>query len=222
MRHPRGFKHGKYLYIFYISHEQVFKDGTKKQNSSFNGIYAARSRLDSGLGPGTWLCGKKFDTSCLPKEIKSWSTLDDFVNALSLKGPRVKPIIAGGGSMSFAVARVKGKKDLFVGISAMNVDGKGWASIRVSKDLVNWSDPKKIPKTEYNIQSPKPGESDVAQTWASGDFIFPRFASIEKGDPEEINPNKFFIIGDSGVTSEGKKCEWQCRISRLKLSIDVQ
>lgn len=216
VRHPRGFVHEGYLYVFYLAHEQILKSG-KIPGTSGARIYIARSELKSGLGPGTWKCGADFKASCLPQKWKGWDKgLNHFVDMLSEEGPNVKPIIDGDGYygiMSFAVAKVDGQKNLFVGVSSYRDNGWGKSKISLSRDLIHWSKPQEIPQSVYG--------PDV--DWNGGPIIFPRLASLSDGDPERVKLDGFWVVGNSSRDARKRQAPgWQWHISRIKVAIDLE
>lgn len=216
VRHPRGFVDNGYLYVFYLEHGET-RDG---KNLAGNGIYVARALLSSGVTPGSFMCGKNFTENCLPKGWSGWfdkktglASTTEFEKDLGLPGPQVSSIIPGDTILNFSVAKIKGT-NLYAGVESDLSANQISDSIRISTDLVNWSAPVQVPNTQF---------STSYAAWNLNGLVFPRFADAITGSAELIDPNNFYLVGDSGTDSKQQACRdsWQCRLLRINVQLNI-
>ncbi len=104
---------------------------------------------------------------------------------LNVKGPQTAPLFgneAGREYNRFSVARVKGAST-FVGVEESRVGDSWGVSLRVSSDLVHWSE-------RYDIGS-------LAGDWGNARFHYPSFVNSAFTDNYEVDLNDFILLGTS-------------------------
>ena len=181
-RHPAVFVDGDYVYVYYIS----------------NGVRAARAKLGSDGLPGSFykLNNGKFSQPALPEGFNKNNRA--FLSKGS--GPS-STVFSGNNPCSFRVAKLKGTP-YYLGVEEEILkDQSQVVYLRVSADLIHWSEPVAIP-----------GAS--AQTWDKGVLHYPMLYNLDFQNGESIDPAGFYVVG-TGIQNG------QYRNMCLRLSIAV-
>lgn len=171
-RHPSSIVWDGALWVFYLD-----------QSPGSYGIKVARST--GGGVPGTFdvLKDGTFTEPALPKGF----TKENIRNFLNVKGPQVAPLFAeeaGRLYNRFSVAKVKGEQR-FVAVEETRLDGKWVTALRVSENLIQWSE-------RYDL-SGMPGD------WAAAGLHYPVLVNKEFDNNYEVDLSDFMVIGTSAA-----------------------
>ena len=167
LRHPSIFVDNGYIYVYYLDNDR---------------IRVARAPLSSKGEPGSFkaYANGNWETDALP------SGFDKNSRSFFRKGiGETTAILKGSRSLRFSVAKLKGTP-YYIGVEEYFTSWPAaGCQFRLSKDLVNWSEPFKIPGsyvTNYN----------------TGTLHYPVFYNKDFTSNTEIDPEEFYLMGTSG------------------------
>jgi hypothetical protein len=213
VRHPRGFIHGDYFYVYYLDHGGIDGDG---KSIATGGVYVARAPKNS-LTPGSFKCGADFKVNCLPYNPSDyyfegkWHH-DKFQEVLGLPGPKVEPLIPSSSILSFSVAKIEGSNSFVAVYDEFLENGtKGKVFLSFSTDLITWTVGELVPGTNLSQSG-----------WNYGKLLFPIFAG-SLGNPNLVSiRDEFTIVGTSGLDELGQTCSsgWQCQVNGINVRLD--
>lgn len=206
VRHPSSIIKDNYLYVFY----EDLSQGSESSGRG-PGFKVIRAPItDQGIDPSSFKAyyNGSFSDSSLP----SGFNLSTYHKSLAQKGPRASSLFPQltkaapqstkgtmrkgarqvGDIISFSVARVSGS-DYYLGVAHELSRG---TTLRLSKDLVNWSEPTLIPETESNWWS---GSVDLQKH----PLLYPRLANKNGDSNVLIDPNEFYVIGTQTKSRNG-------------------
>ena len=189
--HPTSIIKDGYIYVFFRDTSQGNEAGR------MSGMKVARAPItDSGIDPISFKT--YFQTDFIDSALPLGFDKEKIEDYFSQKGGRSSGLFNADNRTdyipdvySFSVAHLMGTnwylgvaQDLYLGVT-----------LRLSMDLVNWSQQIVVPGTEFNYFKDGGTPEFIKQP-----FMYPRLASIDGDSNNEIDPNNFFIIG----TSDGK------------------
>lgn len=221
VRHPSSIIKDNYLYVFY----EDLSQGTES-NGRGPGIKVIRAPItDKGVDPNNFKAFYKgsFTDSSLPAGFN----LPTYYKSLAAKGPRTSSLFPElnktapqstfgtkrtgarqiGDIISFSVASVTGT-DYYLGVSHELSRG---ITLRLSKDLVNWSAPTVVPGTENNWWQ---GTTDLQKY----PLLYPRLANKNGDSNVSIDPNEFYIIGTQTKPRNGADAKV---VNQIKLNLSL-
>jgi hypothetical protein len=169
-RHPSSLYWDHALWVFYLD-QSPGSYGIKVAKSTGGGLPHTFNVLKDGA----------FTEPALPAGF----TKENTRAFLGVKGPQALPLFGnepGREYNRFSVARVK-NQNLFVGVEESRV-GESWGvSLRVSSDLVHWSE-------RYDLGS-------LSGDWGSARFHYPAFVNSAFTDNYEVELSDFILLGTS-------------------------
>jgi hypothetical protein len=187
--HPSSIVQDGYIYVFFRDTSAGVTEGRTA------GLKVARAPItDSGIDPRsfkTYFQGN-FTDNALPVGFSSAQVMDFF----SMKGGRSSALFdkANSGGItpdifSFSAAKISGT-NFYLGVAQ---DLHIGVTLRLSQDLVNWSDQTIVPGTAYDYFGANGGNKNFIKQ----PFMYPRLANANGDSNNEIHPNDFYIIGTS-------------------------
>ncbi|MHB9037762.1 MAG: FG-GAP repeat domain-containing protein [Armatimonadota bacterium] len=165
LRHPSSVVHGSYIYLYYV--EQQY--GQLMQNK------VARAPV-SGQGlPGTWKT--YYNGSFSPDALPAGFTKATMSSYLKTAGGSSTPVLSTG-AWRFSVANINGTS-YAIGVDCTTIEtgpnaGHTDLGLRVSTDMVHWSERTVIP--------------------SSLDMIYPLFANSSLKSNNDIDANNFYVM----------------------------
>lgn len=198
VRHPSSIVKDNYLYVFY-------EDLSQGPESSGRGpgIKVIRAPItDNGVDPNSFKAFYKNDF--VDSSLPSGFNLPTYYKSLSQKGPRSSSLFPQltktapqatlgsqrkgprqvGDIISFSVAQVAGT-NYYLGVAHELSRG---ITLRLSQDLVNWSEATVVPETESNWWQ---GNLDLQKY----PLLYPRLANKNGDSNVLIDASEFYIIG---------------------------
>jgi hypothetical protein len=187
----RGIAGGSYHPTFFLGDDgymYLYNIGAAWTEANHSLQFVARSPISSNLLPGTWkyYYNGSFSTDALPAGF-SKEKINDFY---STPGGRASCIFSGTETIQhiyFNVAKVK-NTPYYIGAEESLTSDNSWRlGIRISRDLVHWSDLQII---------------STAAGWGSGQkFSYPTFYNKEGNSSYEIDKNEFYLLGNGADNS---------------------
>lgn len=184
LRHPSAIIYDRYLYIFYLD-ESVSNKGYRVARSPVEDMGKAGSfkKYYNGL----------FSNNGLPENFDRNDR-----NIMYINGEK-STLVINTNTIRFSVAKITGT-NRFLGVDErIGSNGEVSLFLRLSDDLVNWSNGTEIPETKRN-------------SWYEGILHYPLFYNLALNDSMEIDPDGFYILGTDHSGNEP-------RVQYLKLSI---
>jgi hypothetical protein len=179
LRHPSVIVHGGYLYIFYTDTSQSNEDGRR------GGVHVARMALPTSDTPPMSAAIPYYDGAfsdsnpSLPRGF-SKDRIDEFYDRPGGRASELWP--RSWQVVRFAVARINGTS-AFIGVEEF-VAGREWGiRLRVSSDLLRWSNPVAVP-----------GEHSH-DGWNRGTLHYPVFSDLSGQTSVDIDPSGFYLLG---------------------------
>ncbi|WP_146101403.1 hypothetical protein [Bradyrhizobium sp. AC87j1] len=185
VRSPNSIVHQGFVYVFYNDTSRGTEDGRK------GGMRLARADLADPtltfypLYKGAFL----LDNPSLPRAFDP-ARMREFYG---MPGGRADSFLRNDVNLwKFNVARVRGT-DYFLGVSEEGgFNGVPWTlQLRVSSDLIHWSDPVGVP-------------GEMAESWTTGGLHYPVLRA-DAGEAQEIDPSGFWLFGTGSRTGLVRK-----------------
>lgn len=221
VRHPSSIIKDNYLYIFY----EDLSQGSEDQGRG-PGIKVMRAPVTTqGINPQDFRAYYKgeFLDPTLPSGFK----LPTYYNSLSQKGPRTSNLFPSlvrtvsnatlgtkrtggrqiGEIISFSVAKVE-STPYYLGVAHELNRG---ITLRLSTDLINWSEPTLVPGTEADWWQ---GNVDL-QKYV---FLYPRLANKNGDSNVSINASEFYLLGTQTKSHNGVEAKI---VNTLKLKLNL-
>lgn len=192
LKHPSSIIHNGYIYVYFtdggpfggnIAHEEGRREGVK----------VVRAKTDSALIPEAYQIfykspsGEEHWLPALPEGFTK-ETMLDFVTVRGSKSSDLMNDTKGlFQEVRFSVAKVT-NSEYFAGVEEyIDIrDGRKFkVAIRLSKDLVNWSEPLL--------------QVDEARSWESTQMNYPIFLNKNGWNNTEIDLNDFYILGTTSL-----------------------
>lgn len=176
LRHPSIIVVGDYAYVFYLDQTSIGTTETGRQS----GVKVARASIgENGLpGPFYTYFNGQFSEPSLPvgfdKSDRSF---------LQVKGGRSSKIIDTF-AVRFSVAKLEGTP-YFLAAEDRVGGAECGLYLRVSRDLVNWSEGTLVPGTAGTV-------------WGNMPLHYPVFSNTQFTDNKLIDPDGFYVIGSVG------------------------
>jgi len=181
LRSPSSIIHDGYIYVYYLDTAYA---GIQESAGKRSGIKVARAPVSSGGRPGSFMnyYAGSFNQPSLPSGFNK----ENIYDYLDEPGPLADVVLGDWESIRFSVAKISGT-DYFLGVEvrydASNSNLHG-VYLRISKDLVQWSEPVLIDNT-------------LAYEWYNQEMQYPIFIDEGALTNSEINPDNFYILGTS-------------------------
>jgi hypothetical protein len=184
---PSSIQWGGYLYVYY-NDEGPFS-GTPEEGRT-GGIKVARAPLGEVTNPNAWqtyyrdpVLGDTWNPS-----LPAGFTKENMMAFLSSKGPKSTDLMEDQrySEIRFSVAHVNGT-NYFIGVESYQGDGFVEKALRLSTDLVHWSE--RIRVIEH------------ASDWTQSLLNYPIFLSADGWSNTHVDPNDFYVIGTQGSGS---------------------
>lgn len=171
LRHPSVLVDNGYIYVFYLD--------SSKGNGGL--MFAARAPLSTGGVPGSFKKYYKgsFSEPGLPEGFNK-----DDRRFLYMGGGKSTPIISCNNPVRFQVARLKGTPYYVSVQEEITASGFNTIYLRVSKDLVNWSQPVEIPGI-------------AVSGWKDGNLHDPLLYNSDFSSSTDVDASNFYIVGTS-------------------------
>lgn len=186
--HPSSIIKDNFIYVFF--RDTSYGDIVSGRGA---GLKVARAPIsDDGIDPHsfkTYYSGG-FTDSALPTGF----TKSNIASYFSQKGGRSSPLFNASNSLtspdvySFSVAKLSGTS-FYLGLAQ---DLNLGLTLRLSTDLVNWSQEIVVPGTEFSYF-----KDGGTATFIKEPFMYPRLANASGDSNVEIDPNDFYITGAS-------------------------
>lgn len=197
--HPTLFVDEKYIFSYYLNDNNL-QIGQRKCLS------VSRVPITQFMDVNAWrnYFGGEFNTSPLPPNFDK----DEMLNFYTVGGGNADcvklPSETADAIIYMNVAKIAGT-DLYIGAEESATNGADWkVGIRISRDLVNWSD--------MQVISTAPG------AWGNGDLSYPTFVDNQGRNTNElIQPNDFYLVGKSATNSAG----YELNSRRLALDLNA-
>lgn len=186
------FVDGEYIYLFSQNHSKTLAPG------AWSCLTVSRSPISTFGKAGTWknYYNGSFSVDSLPAGL----TKDNFKDYLTVSGGPSDCINVGTplthAPYYFSVAKVKGTPYYIAAEEGSIADPdnigqlKTWRIVlRVSKDLINWSD-------GYVFAT-------ANSSWGEGKYAYPTFVDKTGKSTTEIDPDEFYIVGKHATASTG-------------------
>lgn len=165
IRHPSVYVEGDTVYLYYL------------ENST--DIMLARAKIDGSGKVGAFM--KYYNGGFTSKGMPEGFRPND-PSFLSAHSDPATPIFQNNGAYRFFVRKLKGTS-YYLGVQHGVKNSDQWAVyLRVSKDLIHWSEPVPVPGTE-------------ADGWGEISLVYPRLYAADLVNSMEIDPNQFIIAG---------------------------
>lgn len=179
LRHPSSIIDQGWLYVFFMD-ESWGTEPFEKQ-----GIRVVRAALDPTPVPAAFraFVDGGFDEPALPMGFEARRMLD----FIGQRGPPALPLFSEPdvSSVRFSVARARGTQ-WFVGAEERTeADGSWSIALRISTDLVHWSEPAFHPGLR-------------ATSWDTARLNYPIFLDARGQTNTEIEADDFFLLGTGG------------------------
>lgn len=223
VRHPSSIIKDNYLYVFYEDTSQ----GSESQGRG-PGIKVIRAEITpNGIDPKSFRA--YYNGSFSDPTLSPAFDLSTYYRWLSRKGPRASNLFPHlvrtvpsptlgtkrdssrliTDIISFSVAKIK-NTPYYLSVSHELSRG---LTLRLSTDLVNWSEATVVPSTESNWWA---GNLDLQTNIP---LLYPRLANKEGSSNTEIDANEFYIIG----TQTKKRGNSDAKVvNQIKLSLNLQ
>ena len=179
LRHPSALLHDGYLYIFYTDTSQSSEEGRR------GGVRVARMALPgndaSPLGPAIpYYDGGFSDTN---PSLPPGFTKERIRSFYDQPGGKASELWSNSWqTVRFTVARLRGTH-AFLGVEEYIPNNQWGVRLRLSEDLVHWSDPVAIPGDFLN------------QSWGQGFLHYPVFSGPSGQMVDEVDPDGFYLVG---------------------------
>jgi hypothetical protein len=208
--HPSSIIKDNYLYVF-------FRDTSSGSDTGrTSGLKTARAPItSSGVDPLSFKTYylNNFTENALPTGFNK----ENILNFFSQKGGRSSALFTNDNSdgktpdiYSFAVAKLTGT-NLYLGAAQ---DLNLGVTLRLSYDLVNWSQQTIVPDTEFNYFT-----DGGTPTFIKQPFMYPRLISADGDNSSEIDPNNFYIIGNTKSSNPFNSAAQANIINQLHLKL---
>ncbi len=221
VRHPSSIVKDNYLYVFYEDLSQGSEPAGRGP-----GIKVIRAEITaSGISPNSFKAyyNGDFVDNALPPNFN----LDTYYRSISRKGPRASSLFPElnktapqptlgtkrsgprtiGDVVSFQVAKIN-NSPYYLGIAHELSRG---VTLRLSTDLVNWSNSSIVPGTESNWWS---GGVDLQKL----PFLYPRLSNKNGDSNTVIDADEFYILGTQTKNHNGVEAKI---VNTMRLSVQT-
>jgi hypothetical protein len=192
-RHPSSIRHGDYIYI-YVQESTL---GPFDVSGSKAGIKLFRVHVNSVTNPNAY---KVYYNGNWVNSLPSGFNKNNIASFFGISGPSNSLIVGNWATYRFSVAKLK-NTNFFIGVEEYGEIGYTKVALRLSSDLINWS--------ERSVIYSKSGE------WIDSKLHYPIFLDKTGWHNDQVDPEEFYVLGSYSEPSSN----WN-KITRMKLSFD--